>query len=50
MIHFLSQAKLICYLKKSQALDLAIGIIDRGKYTGMVIVLLSKYEVILLPN
>jgi hypothetical protein len=37
-------------LKKSQALDHAIGRIDRGKYTGMVIVLLSKYEGIQLPN
>jgi hypothetical protein len=37
-------------LKKNQALDLAIGRVDRGKYTGMAIVLLSKYEGIPLPN
>jgi hypothetical protein len=37
-------------LKKNQTLDLAIGRVDRGKYTGMTIVLLSKYEGIPLPN
>jgi hypothetical protein len=37
-------------LKKNQALDLAIGRVDRGKYTGMAIELLSKYEGIPLTN